>query len=79
MRRTAGRIKWDHKRNEEVLQELNMDPAIEYTQHYQHNWKSYPDRMNDGWIPKEILKYQLRSTSFIGFPIKRWTVTGLMA
>ena len=30
MRCTAGHTKWDRKRNEEVLQELNIIPTIDY-------------------------------------------------
>jgi hypothetical protein len=30
MRRTAGRTKWDHKINEEIIEEIKTEPVLEY-------------------------------------------------
>jgi hypothetical protein len=39
MRRTGGYTKWDLKRNEEVLNELKVEPILDYICRYQNNWR----------------------------------------
>ena len=38
MRRTASYTKWDHKRNEDILLELHIEPVLNYIHQYQNNW-----------------------------------------
>ena len=38
MRYTAGCTKWDHKRNEDVMKELQLEPVVNYIKHYQNTW-----------------------------------------
>jgi len=57
MRRTAAYTKWDHKTNEDTLDKLQVKPMIQYIQNYRRKWKERVNRMNTGWIPKQILNY----------------------
>ncbi|KAJ4438276.1 hypothetical protein ANN_14215 [Periplaneta americana] len=34
---TAGYTKWDHKRNEDVMEELQLEPIINHVKHYRNN------------------------------------------
>jgi hypothetical protein len=51
---TAGYTKWDHKRNEDILDKLKIKPIIDYIQNYQRKWKEHMNRMNEGRNPKQI-------------------------
>jgi hypothetical protein len=43
--RTAGYTRWDHKRNEDILTELQMSQITEFIYQYRKNWKEHVDRM----------------------------------
>jgi hypothetical protein len=58
LRRTAGCIRWDHKRNEDILTELQMSQITEFIYQYRKNRKEHVDRMSSDRIQKMILKYQ---------------------
>jgi hypothetical protein len=58
LRRTAGYIRWDHKRNEDILTELQISQITEYIYQYRKHCKEYGDRMISDRIPKMIPKYQ---------------------
>jgi hypothetical protein len=58
LRRTAGYSCWNHRRNEDVLTELQMSQITEFIYQYRTNWKEHVDRMSSDRIPKVILKYQ---------------------
>jgi hypothetical protein len=70
--RTAGYTRWDHKRNEDILTELQMSQIREFIYQYTKNWKEYVDRMSSDRIPKMILKYQPKGKRNLGRPLKRW-------
>ena len=72
MRRTAGYTKWDHKKNEDVLQELNISPVLDHIYRYQQNWKEHVSRMGSSRFPKAILKYRPNGKRSLGRPMKRW-------
>jgi hypothetical protein len=72
MWRTAGCTKWDLKRNEEVLQELKMEPVLDYICRYKNNWREHVNRMSRTRIPKAIMYYQRRGKRSLGHPMKRW-------
>jgi hypothetical protein len=55
--------RWDHKRNEDILTELQMSQIPEFIYQYRKNWKEHVDR-----IPKIILKYQPKGKRNLG----RW-------
>jgi hypothetical protein len=57
-RRTAGHTRSDHKRNEDILTELQISQITEFIYQYRKNWKENVDRMSSDRIPKMILKYQ---------------------
>jgi hypothetical protein len=52
--RTAGYIKWDLKRNKEVLKELKVEPILDYICRYQNNWPEHVNRMSRTRVPKAI-------------------------
>jgi hypothetical protein len=58
LRRPTGYTPWDHKRNEDILTELQMSQITEFTYQYRKNCKEHVDRMSSDRIPKMILKYQ---------------------
>jgi hypothetical protein len=70
--RTAGYTCWDHKRNEDILTELQMSQITEFMYEYRKNWKEHVDRMSSDRIPKMILKYQPKGKTNLGRPLKRW-------
>jgi hypothetical protein len=57
MKRMAGYTNWDHKRNQDILTELRIEPMIDYIKHCQESWRSHVNRMNAGRFPKAILRY----------------------
>jgi hypothetical protein len=67
LRRTAGYTHWDHKRNEDILTDLQISQITEFIYQYRKNWKEHVDR-----IPKMILKYQPKGKRNLGKPLKRW-------
>jgi hypothetical protein len=71
MRRTASFTKWDHKRNQDILTELNTEPMIDDIKHYQESWRSHVNRMSAGRFPKAILRYRSKGKRSIGNPMKR--------
>ena len=44
MRATAGYTRWDHKRNEDVLRELQLESVVHFINNYQLNWKNHVHR-----------------------------------
>jgi hypothetical protein len=70
--RTAGYTRWDHKRNEDILTELQMSQITEFIYQYRKNWKEHVDRMSSDRIPKMILKYQPKGKRNLGRPLRRW-------
>jgi hypothetical protein len=69
--RTAGYTRWDHKRNEDILTELQMSQITEFIYQYKKNWKEHVDRMSSDRIQKMILKYQPKGKRNLGRPLKR--------
>jgi hypothetical protein len=55
MRKTAGLTLWDHKRNEEILKNLKVEPIFKFIQNYQANWKERIERMDSSRIPNNLL------------------------
>jgi hypothetical protein len=70
--RTAGYTGWDHKRNDDILTELQISQITEFIRQYSKNWKEHFDRMSSYRIPKMILKYQPKEKRNLGRPLKRW-------
>jgi hypothetical protein len=57
LRRTAGYILLDHKRKEEILEELHVTPLEEKLCPYRHSWFQHVHRMKDYRLPKQLLNY----------------------
>jgi hypothetical protein len=67
LRSPPGYTRWDHKRNEDILTELQISEITEFIYQYRKNWKEHVDR-----IPKMILKYQPKGKRNLGRLLKRW-------
>jgi hypothetical protein len=57
-RRTAGYTFLDHKRNEEILEELKVEPVIQKLRRYTSNWLQLVTRMNNNGMPIVMLNYR---------------------
>jgi hypothetical protein len=55
-RRTARYTLFDHKRNEEILEELKVEPVDEKLRRYKSNWLQCVTRMNNR-MPKVMPKW----------------------
>jgi len=56
-RRTAGYTILDRNRNEEILEELKVEPADENLRRYKSNWLRHVTRMNNN-MAKIMLNYR---------------------
>ncbi|KAJ4452290.1 hypothetical protein ANN_03810 [Periplaneta americana] len=68
----AGYTKWDHKRNEDVMEELQLEPVINHVKNYRNNWINHLHRMHRDRIPKVMLHYRPNGKRSLGCPKKRW-------
>jgi hypothetical protein len=57
MRKTAGFTLLDHKRNEEILKNLKVEPVSKFIQNYCANQKDHIERMDPNTIPNKLLHY----------------------
>jgi hypothetical protein len=53
IRRTAGYTLLDRKKSEDILQELKVDPIMDFVQEYRKSWKEHVIRMNKNRLPKK--------------------------
>jgi len=51
---TGGTL-FDHKRNEQILEELKVEPADEKLRSYKTKWLRRPTRMNSSGMAKLVL------------------------
>jgi hypothetical protein len=81
VRKTASLTLWDHKRNEEILKNLKVEPVFKFIQNYRANWKEHFERMDSSRIPNNLLNYRPHGKRSLGRPLKRWSeaVTGHLA
>jgi DNA-binding sugar fermentation-stimulating protein len=56
-RRRAGYTLLDHKRNEEILEELRVERGDEKLRSYKPNCLKHATRMNSNRMPKTMLNY----------------------
>ncbi|KAJ4441059.1 hypothetical protein ANN_10909 [Periplaneta americana] len=68
----AGYMKWDHKRNDDVMEELQLEPVINHVKHYQNCINHLHHRMCRDRIPKVMLHYRPNRKRSLGRPKKRW-------
>jgi len=57
-RRSAGYTLCDHKRNEEIWEELEVEPIDEKLRRYKSNWLRHVPRMNSKRMPEIMLNYR---------------------
>jgi hypothetical protein len=57
LQRTAGYTLLDHKRNEEILEELHVTPLEDKLCTYRHKWFQHVHRTEDNRLPKQLLNY----------------------
>jgi hypothetical protein len=75
VRRTAGHIILDKKRNKHILEEFQVERITTYLQQDRAQWKSHIERMTDTRWPKLITSYKPPGKRSLGRPLKRWSET----
>jgi hypothetical protein len=50
-------LKTGQHTNEQITEEIETDPMLEYTGKQRENWRRHVNRMDRIWIPKQILQY----------------------
>jgi hypothetical protein len=71
LRRTAGYTLLDHKRSEEILEELHVTPLEDKLCAYRHKWLQHVHTMEDNRLPKQLLNYHPKGRRRPGRPRKR--------
>jgi hypothetical protein len=69
LRRTAV-YTLNHKRNEDILEELHVTPWEDKLCTYRHKWFQHVHRMEDSRLPKQLLNYHPKGR-WPGWPLKR--------
>ncbi|KAJ4431546.1 hypothetical protein ANN_20145 [Periplaneta americana] len=75
LRRTAGCTRLHRKRNEDVLQELEISFTLNYIYSYRTNWQQHVHCMERSHIPRHISTYCPRGKRTLGRSLKRWLET----
>ncbi|KAJ4437338.1 hypothetical protein ANN_17477 [Periplaneta americana] len=71
LRRTAGYTLLDRKRNEEILEQLEVESVEEKISRYKFNWLDHVRRMENSRIPKIMMQYKPRGHRRPGRPLRR--------
>jgi hypothetical protein len=66
--RTAGYTLFDHKRSEDILKELEIEPVITHVQNYRTYWRNHVRRMERVRIPQQLTTYTPRGRRCLGRP-----------
>jgi hypothetical protein len=70
--RTTAKYTWqDHKRNQDITEELKMQPVMEKINNYKNKWIQHVRRMDMAGLPHAVLKYQPSGRRDQGRPLKR--------
>jgi hypothetical protein len=69
VRKTTGLTLLDHKRNEEILKNLKVEPVSRFIQNYHANWKDHIQRIDYNRVPNKFLHYRPHGKS-LGKPLK---------
>jgi hypothetical protein len=67
---TAGYTLLDHKKNEEILEELKVEPVDEKLIRYKSNLQRLVTRMNNNRMPKIMLNSRTYGRRRLGRPLK---------
>jgi len=68
---SKGYTLYDHKRIEEILEELNVEPADDKLRRYTSNWLRHVTRMNNNRMQTVMLIYRPNGRRRLGRPLKR--------
>jgi len=60
-----------HKRNDEIREELKLEPADEKLRRFKSSWLRHVTRMNNDRMPKIMLSYILHGRRRLWRPLKR--------
>jgi hypothetical protein len=69
--RTAGYTLFDHKRIEEILEELKVKSVDEKQRRYKSNWLQHVTRKNNNCMPKIMLNFRPNGRRRLGRTLKR--------
>jgi len=61
IRYTADCTKWDHKQNEEIMEELKAESVLQNTGKLRHNWRYHVNSMDRRRTTQQILQYKPQS------------------
>jgi hypothetical protein len=67
----AGNTLVDHSRDEELLEELKVEPVDKKLRRYKSNWLRHVTSMNSNRMPKIMLYYRSNGRRCLGRPLKR--------
>jgi len=71
-RRTASRCTlFDHKKNEEILKELKVEPVDSKLRRYKSDWLRYVTIMNSSSLAKTMLNFRPGGRTGLRRPLKR--------
>lgn len=65
-KRTARYIPFDHRRNEEIMEEVKVESVDEKLRRYKSNRLQCVKRMNNNRIPKIMLNYRVNARIRLG-------------
>jgi hypothetical protein len=57
LRKTAQYTLYDHKKNQDIIKELNTHSIIEKINKYKNKWIQHVRRMDRSRIPRAIIEY----------------------
>ena len=70
LRRTAGHALFDHKKYEEILEELKIEQNDEKRRRYKSNCLQHVTRMENNSVPKIMPKYRRNGQRGLGRPFE---------
>jgi hypothetical protein len=70
--RTAGYILFYHKSNDEVLEELKVEPVDKNVRRYKSNWPRHVTRINSSGMSKVVQNCGQNGRRRLGRPLKRF-------
>jgi len=57
LRKTAQYTLYDHKKNQDIIKELNTQSIIEKINKYKNKWMQHVRRMDRSWLSCAIIEY----------------------
>ena len=68
---TARYILFDRKRNEDILEQLKVEPADEKLSRFKSHWLRHVTRMHNNIMSEVMLNYRPNGRIRLGRPLKR--------